>query len=172
MSGSGSRTELPEPDPIRLSGCWARMRAVGHAPPDARLSAADFFGDSVELADELLGLIIHGPKRATASSYDEYLASGDAIPFAGMFSIALDGRGRPTALLRTTEVRIGPLSSVDDRFAWDEGEGDRTRSSWLADHHEFFRRHLPTVGLQFSPEMPTVFERFELVAVEAADRHG
>lgn len=170
MSGSGSRTELPDPDPIRISGCWARLRAAGHAPCDATLSAADYFGDSVELADELLGLIVHGPKRATASAYDEYLATGDAIPFVGMYSIALDGRGRPTALLRTSDVRIGPLSSVDDRFAWDEGEGDRTRSSWLADHHEFFRRYLPTIGLEFSPEMPTVFERFELVVTEETSR--
>jgi uncharacterized protein YhfF len=83
-----------------------------------------------------------------------------------MYSIALDGRCMPRALLRTTEVRIGPLSSVDEQFAWDEGEGDRTRTSWLHDHHAFFERHLPTVGLEFSPDMPTVFERFELVATE------
>ena len=27
---------------------------------------------------------------------------------------------------RTTEVTIKPLSQVDEAFAWDEGEGDRT----------------------------------------------
>lgn len=127
---------------------------------------ADRFGDSVELADELLDLVLHGPKRATAGSYDDYVASGDAIPFDGMYSVVLDGVGRPRAVLRTTEVRIGPLSSVDDRFAWDEGEGDRTRATWLRDHHDFFERYLPSVGLEFTPDMPTVFERFEVIATE------
>ena len=30
------------------------------------------------------------------------------------------------------EVMIKPLSEVDEAFAWDEGEGDRTRDWWLA----------------------------------------
>ena len=166
MSGSASPTALPEPDPVRVSGFWARARAGGLVPPDAPVPTAEHFGDSVELADELLDLILHGPKRATAGAYDDYVQSGDPIPHVGMYSIALDGRGVPRALLRTTDVRIGPLSSVDDRFAWDEGEGDRTRESWLRDHHGFFERYLPTVGLAFSPEMATVFERFEVVLAE------
>ena len=62
--------------------------------------------------------------------------------------------------------RVGPLSSVDDRFAWDEGEGDRIRGSWLADHERFFRRYLPTIGVEFSADLPTVFERFEVLYAE------
>lgn len=142
------------------------MRARGLADPDAPLPPAECFGDSVELADELLGLILHGPKRATAGAYDEYVHEGADVPEEGSYTIALDGRGIPRALLRTTDVRVGPLSSVDDQFAWDEGEGDRTRESWLADHNGFFERYLPTVGLTYSPDMPTVFERFEVVAAE------
>jgi hypothetical protein len=71
-------------------------------------------------------------------------------------------------------MRIGPLSSVDAAFAWDEGEGDRTLVSWLHDHEAFFRRFLPTIGLQFDPDMPTVFERFDVLYSEqvAADRKG
>lgn len=166
MSGSDSPTEPPLPDPVPVSGFWARVRARGLVPHDATYESADCFGDSVELADELLGLVVDGPKRATAGSYDAVVQAGEAVPFVGMYSIAVDGRGRPRAVLRTTDVRVGPLSSVDDRFAWDEGEGDRTRSTWLHDHHRFFRRYLPTIGLDFTPEMATVFERFELVATE------
>lgn len=162
-SGSPTPTDLPEPDPVQVSGFWARARSRGLAPPDAPIPAAEHFGDSVALADELLDLILHGPKRATAGSYDDYVRTGSEIPRVGTYSIALDGRGTPRALLRTTEVRIGPLSSVDAPFAWDEGEGDRTRESWLRDHHAFFERYLPTVGVEFSPDMPTVFERFELL---------
>lgn len=166
MSASGSPIELPDPDPIRISGFWARMRARGLVEPDAPTPPADFFGDSVELADELLALVVHGPKRATAGAYDEYIREGTAIPEPGASWIVLDGHGVPRALLRTTDVRVGPLSSVDDQFAWDEGEGDRTRNSWLRDHQRFFERHLRAVGLVYSPDMSTVFERFEVVASE------
>lgn len=166
MSDSPSRTEPPPPDPVRLSGFWARVRARGLVAPDAPTPIADHFGDSVQLADELLDLIVNGPKRATAASYDSLLRVGADPPRPGDYSIALDGRGHPIALLRTTEVRVGPLSSVDEQFAWDEGEGDRTRETWLDDHHRFFRRYLPTIGLEFDPDMPTVFERFELVTAE------
>ena len=39
-------------------------------------------------------------------------------------------RTRPRRVAHDRRPR-GPLSSVDDQFAWDEGEGDRTRDSWL-----------------------------------------
>jgi uncharacterized protein YhfF len=39
----------------------------------------------------------------------------------------LDGGGRLRFIWCTTEVIIKPLSQVDEAFAWDEGEGDRTR---------------------------------------------
>ena len=68
---------------------------------------------------------------------------------------------RAHALLETTDVRIGPLSSVDDAFAWDEGEGDRTTLFyWLDAHTRYFSRTLPAAGLAFHPDIPVVFERF------------
>ena len=70
------------------------------------------------------------------------------------------------AVLRTAEVRVGPLTSVDDAFAWDEGEGDRTREGWLAAHQRFFGRHLPAIGAAYAPDLPTVFERFEVLYAE------
>ena len=165
-------TPLADPDPVAVAAFWERAVASGAVPVDSPLPAAEPFGDSAELADELLALIVDGPKRATAGSYEAFLLEGSPLPVPGGLSIATDGAGIPRALLRTTEVRVGPLSSVDDAFAWDEGEGDRTRASWLADHHDFFERWLPQVGLTFSPDMPTVFERFEVVYVEAAENPG
>jgi uncharacterized protein YhfF len=143
---------------------WDRAIAAGAVPAGTPLpSMIEPFGDSPEMADELLALIVDGPKRATACSYDEVVADGTTLPEVGGFSIATDGQGVARAVLRTTDVRVGPLSSVDDRFAWDEGEDDRTRTSWLAVHHQFFQRWLPQVGIEFSPDMTTVFERFELL---------
>lgn len=68
-------------------------------------------------------------------------------------------------MIETTDVRIGPLSSVDQGFAWDEGEGDRTRADWLRSHTEFFMRSYERLDLAFHPEITVVFERF-VVAFE------
>jgi uncharacterized protein YhfF len=124
------------------------------------------FGDSAELADELIELVVHGPKRATASALVDHERERMPRPQPGRISIATDGSGRARAVLRTTEIRIGPLSSVDASFAWDEGEGDRTRLGWLNEHEHYFRRYLASIGVEFDPDMATVFERFEVLFTE------
>lgn len=154
-------------DEQTVDGFWARALAAGAVAPETpKPAVVERFGDSRELADELLGLVIDGPKRATAGAYVDYEISGDPLPHVGQLWIAADGHGRARALLRSTDVRVGPLSSVDDSFAWDEGEDDRTRESWLREHVRYFRRYLPTIGHEFSDDMPTVFERFELLYSE------
>jgi uncharacterized protein YhfF len=159
-------TALPDIDLPRTRAFWDRF-LVAH-PEVGKMgfpSMVEPFGDSVELADALIELVVNGPKRATAGSLADYQRNG-LLPVVGVASIATDGRGIPRAVLRTTEVRIGPLDSVDDAFAWDEGEGDRTRADWLAMHTRFFHRYLPTIGETFSPDMPTIFERFEVLYTE------
>ncbi|MDH5522157.1 MAG: hypothetical protein OEZ14_16675, partial [Acidimicrobiia bacterium] len=61
-----------------------------------------------------------------------------------------------------THVRVGSLSSVDDRFAYDEGEGDRTREYWLDAHTNYFQRVLPELGIDFDADMATIFQRFDV----------
>ena len=97
------------------------------------------FGDSPEMATELADLVIAGIKRATASLVHDYGAGREPIPKPGDFVMMLDGEGRPRFIWRTTEVTIKPLSQVDEAFAWDEGEGDRTREWWLDAHRRHFR---------------------------------
>ena len=161
--------DQPAADPEAVEAFWRRAQAQGAVPHDrAAPDAVEQFGDSPALADELLDLVLHGPKRATAGSLAAFEHEGAPLPVAGDHWVVADGSGRPRAVLRTAEVRVGPLSSVDDAFAWDEGEGDRTRATWLADHEAFFRREMTRLGVAFDPDMPTVFERFDLVYTEGA----
>ena len=160
-------TPLAPIDVQQVQAFWSRAIASGAVAVATPLpSVVEPFGDSQELADELVDLVIHGPKRATAAVLADLELDHSSPPEPGDLSIATDGHGNARAVLRTTDVRIGPLSSVDAAFAWDEGEGDRTRVSWLHDHEAFFRRFLPTIGLQFDPDMPTVFERFDVLYSE------
>jgi uncharacterized protein YhfF len=153
-------TPVRDVDPLAVAAFWERaLDAVG-LDPATPAPAASCFGDMVELADELIDLVLAGTKRATASSVEHLEADGEPVPQVGGLWIATDGSMRPRALLETTGVRIGPLSSVDDAFAWDEGEGDRTRDYWLDAHTRHFSRTLPAAGLAFHPDIPVVFERF------------
>jgi uncharacterized protein YhfF len=137
---------------------FAAARGLGGAPHDEFA-----FGDSEALADELAELVASGPKRATAGLLADYEADGEPVPEPGAYSVVLDGRGDAVAVIRTTEVRVGPLSTVDEGFAWDEGEGDRTLGSWLRAHTAFFTRRCAELGLAFSADLMVVFVRFEKV---------
>lgn len=152
-------TPLGTPEPDQVAAFWDRCRAAIPALSPT-VPPAWCFGDTVELADELIDLVISGRKRATAGAVADYDDANEALPSVGDLSIVTDGSMRPRALLEVTEIRIGPLSSVDSAFAFDEGEGDRTLESWLDGHTWFFARSYARLGLEFHADIPVVFERF------------
>jgi uncharacterized protein YhfF len=84
-------------------------------------------------------------------------------PRPGDFVIMLDGQKRPRFIWRTTEVTIKPLSQVEGAFAWDEGEGDRTRNWWLDAHRRYFARQASRERFELDDDILAVFERFEVV---------
>lgn len=164
------KTPLPELDRSTAEAFWqSYLVSVGDESTEG-YSDLSCFGDSVELANELIDLVLRGQKRATAGSLADYEIEGVAVPEMGDRWIACDGFGQPRAIIETTEVRVGPLSSVDDQFAWDEGEGDRTRADWLANHTEYFTRTYAERGDRFHPEILVAFERFDVVYQEPDDR--
>lgn len=166
------RTPLPEPDRSAAAEFWQRyLASVGEADTEVPTDVASF-GDSVELADELIELVLRGQKRATAGSLAEYESHGVALPKVNDRWIACDGQGRPRAVIETIEVRVGPLSSIDEQFAWDEGEGDRTRADWLRSHTTYFTRTHSALGIGFHPDIPVAFERFDVVYREPYNSPG
>ena len=151
---------------------WREYAASRTAPvPPEEEPPVEQFGDHAALADELLDLVLAGTKRATAGLVTDFAHENEPLPRIGGHWIACDGTGAPRCVLRTVELRLGPLASVDDSFAWDEGEGDRTRQSWLADHLTYFRRTQAARGEAWSDDLEVVFERFSVVwPPEVADR--
>jgi uncharacterized protein YhfF len=120
-------------------------------------------GDSAGMGDELLQLILRGSKRATACLLRDIETGGEMMARVGGHVVVLDGGDRPRAIWRSKTVDVKPLDHVDEAFAWDEGEGDRTRADWLAMHVRYFSRRAEAEGFAFDPSMPAVFERFTLV---------
>lgn len=142
---------------------WRTFKRMHGLDDLLKFADAFQFGDSFAAANELADLVVNGPKRATCGTMAELEEANAAVPALGDYWVACDGSGRPAAVIRTTDVRVGRLSSVDDQFAWDEGEGDRSRAYWLDAHTRCFARAFTAMGREMDPDIEVVFERFELL---------
>jgi uncharacterized protein YhfF len=71
---------------------------------------------------------------------------------------------RPRAVIETVELTERRFGDVDESFAFDEGEGDRSLAYWRAAHQEYFSRQRT-----FAPDMLLYCERFRLIERIAAD---
>ena len=137
----------------------------------------DSFGDgeSVEMADELLALVLAGKKTATcmsAWSWDHEFAT----PLApGMLSVILDGSKNPRCVVETISVTRVAYREVTPEFARAEGEhspwdldDDSVLKHWRAGHWAFYERTLPLIGREPSEDMPVLCERFKVIYREAS----
>ncbi|MCX6648181.1 MAG: ASCH domain-containing protein [Candidatus Bathyarchaeota archaeon] len=154
-------TEYP-PEVTRYWETFKRRFGV----PDGTHWEAWAFGDNPRLADELLRLVLKGKKRGTADILPEYEAKGEPIPEVGGYSVILDGRGKPAAVIRTTRVEIKPYMEVTAEFAYSEGEDDRTLESWRREHRKYWTRTLTARGENFDESSLVVTETFELAYPE------
>ena len=117
------------------------------------------FGDSPEMADELVGLVIKGKKTATCGSLSSF-KNEEESPTIGGYSIILNGRGEPVCVIRTISLRIVRFCDVGEDLASKEGEGDLSLKYWREGHKDFFSRE----GT-YQENMELVAEEFELVEV-------
>jgi uncharacterized protein YhfF len=149
-------------DNAAAAAYWAHFARATNLQ-GARYTIASF-GDSPAMAEELLALVLSGRKRATASLARDYQRMhSQAFPSVGEYIVWLAGSGRPRCITQTISVSVKPLSQVDDQFAWDEGEGDRSRAWWLTAHRAYFARQAEREGFPLHDAIETVFERFVLV---------
>ncbi|MFC5729863.1 MULTISPECIES: ASCH domain-containing protein [Nocardioides] len=120
------------------------------------------FGATPEQSDALLELVLAGSKTATSSALWDYETTGEPLPERGSLGILVDGAGRPRALVVTTEVQVVRFDEVDAEHARLEGEGDLSLEHWRKVHERFFTEHAEH-DRGFSPDMPIVLERFEVI---------
>jgi uncharacterized protein YhfF len=125
------------------------------------------FGDDAkpELMTRLGLLVRDGPKRATTGRLDDFDPVTDPVPTPGDHAVILDGAGHPICIIRTRSMEIRPYGEVDEAFAWEEGEGDRTLADWRRGHEWYFA----SVGTPLDAATPLVLERFDKVWPPPAD---
>lgn len=126
------------------------------------------FGDSPEMADELLNLVLTGKKTATVS----IILDDEPMPSVGDLSLVLDGRGNPACVIKT--VYLETVKFCD--LTWDmvklEGEDD-SFEQWRLGNIRYWTRDAAKRGYTFTDQTPVTFERFEVVEnLEAAKNNN
>lgn len=149
-------------DQARIADFWTAYCRASKLPEGTPYQAWHF-GDSPQLAHDLVELVLHGPKRATAG----LACVSDALPLTAPvpdgYSVVTEIDGTPRAVIRTTGRERSKFCDVDAAFAWDEGEGDRTLDDWKRGHWQYFSRECDSLGKAFSEDVEIDLERFELL---------
>jgi uncharacterized protein YhfF len=121
------------------------------------------FGNTPDMADHLGSLTRQGIKTATSSLVWVYEAEDEPYPKTGGISIILDGQGNPLCIIETIDVEIQPFNEVDEMYAYEEGEGDRTLEYWRKVHWEFFSEECKSIAREPAENMPVLCERFRII---------
>ncbi len=112
------------------------------------------FGNTPKDNDDLAELVQQGIKTASCSAY----FPDNDLPHVGDLFMVENSVGQALCTIKITEISILRFSDIDSRFAFDEGEGDRSLEYWRKEHESFFRAE----GT-FSHDMLLVCERFRVV---------
>ena len=121
----------------------------------------DWFGDTPELADQLLALVMDGTKRATCCLARDF--ADEPLPAPGDHWIITDGEHIPRCIIKTTHVELRPIREVDAAFARTEGEGDKSLAFWKSAHDAYFTRQGEREGFAYDDSMIGICEEFERV---------
>lgn len=159
MSDFGGNDHTPESDAY-----FARFLTATGVVADRYDVVA--FGSDEATRGELADLVVHGPKRATTSALRDYgpgSPEGERVPEAGDHCVVVDERGEPVCVYRATQVDITRFGDVDEAFAWDEGEGDRSLADWHEGHLAYFSGRAAEEGWVFADDTQVVLERFAVV---------
>jgi len=96
------------------------------------------FGFTPEVANALVDLVLSGKKTATCSLLRAYRGEESEIPRVGVYSLICDGENRPKCIVFYTDTFICKFNEVNEKHAYEEGEGDLTLAYWKKVHLEFF----------------------------------
>ena len=118
------------------------------------------FGDSPEMVDELLALVLTGKKTATVS----VVLEDEQTPSVGDLSLVLDGRGNPACVIKTVYLDTVKFCDLTWNMVKLEGE-DENFEQWKSGNIRYWTRDAARRGYTFTNQTPITFERFEVVEV-------
>lgn len=121
------------------------------------------FGQTESAANKSAALVLEGLKTAKTTLLLEYQEEKKSIPTKGDYAIILDGRHQAIGVVQILKVRVIPFDEVTDEIAYEEGEGDRTLSTWREFYQLYFQQQCKANQHSFSTKIEVVCIQFELV---------
>ena len=118
------------------------------------------FGNSPEMADELLELVLAGKKTATVS----VILEEEPQPQIDDVSLVLNGRGEPACTIRTTYLETVRFCDLTWEMVRQEGE-DETFEQWKTGNYGYWTQDAARRGYTFTEETMMTFEQFEVVDI-------
>jgi uncharacterized protein YhfF len=125
-------------------------------------------GPTDDSAEDGALLIVRGLKTATASLLWSYEASHRPRPQVGSLHVVENARDQPVCVIRTTELIIRPFREVDQRFAYDFGEWDRSLKMWRQECWQLFAATCTQLGRDPDHAMPILCQRFRVLNSESS----
>lgn len=119
------------------------------------------FGAPGKSRSNLIDMIIHGNKRATAGLLSDYIAEGEPVEHVGEKLGVLDNNDELVAVIQIVEVDQLRFADVPDRFAIAEAEGDLNAEDFRASH----RLYWEAAGQEISDDTTVVTLYFDLVEI-------
>jgi uncharacterized protein YhfF len=147
--------------PSEITRFWEKCCAARPDLDPATPYAAWYFCDNRECANKLAALVLAGTKRGTTCLAID--PEDDRLPVVGDVTVVTDYDGKSQCVIRLTDVQVKPFAEVDEQFAYDEGEGDRTLAYWKEAHRKFFMRRCEELKTEFSEDLEVVCQRFEVL---------
>lgn len=154
-----------EKEHISVKNMWeAYLHSIGEdsANTNKKYTSWHFCNDE-KSADDLAELVKAGIKRGTTSLLKFYEVDNEELPKVYDYNIITDWNGTPQCITRTKKVTALPFKDVNVELAEIQGEGDKSLKYWQDAHIDYFTKELKEINLEFSPDMPVVFEEFEVV---------
>ena len=109
--------------------------------------------------ENLVNLVLHGNKRATAGLLSEYELEGEPVEHVGELLAMLDNQGQHVGTLRVTRADVLRFADVPDEFADAEAEGDVDAAEFRVSHFAYWTK----AGERVSDETLVVTVYFELL---------
>lgn len=117
------------------------------------------FGTPGPSREKLVGLVLHGAKRATAGLLRDYEAENEPVEHEGELLAMVDNTGAHVGTLRVTRAEVLRFADVPDGFAVAEAEGDLDAADFRASHLAYWSG----VGEQVDDDTLVVTVYFDLL---------
>jgi uncharacterized protein YhfF len=151
------------PDPAALDAFWAEARARVPELGGARGYQVRWIGMDERSTNAIFAVVRTADKTGTFTLHWIPEMTDQPVPQVGDCLVLIDWFGRPTLLVRLTELRTVHFGSVTDEDIAIDGSPVRDLAIWKPLHTRYWNWILEPFGREVSDDMPFWLERFELL---------